>query len=102
MTELDAILNKIEAEAIAEAPDGDTALLLLQAVYRNKRAPLSIRMRAAALALPYESPKLAVTALLHDEHSFAAALDRAIQRSNAGKLLELAPNREAEAVAEME
>ena len=60
--QLDAILNKIEAEAIAEAPDGDTALRLLQAVYRNKRAPLSIRMRAAALALPYESPKLAVTA----------------------------------------
>jgi hypothetical protein len=46
-------------------------------------------MRAAALALPYESPKLAVTALVHDEHSFAAALDRAIARSAAGKVLEL-------------
>jgi len=98
MTQLDAILNKIEAEAIAEAPDGETALRLLQAVYRNKRAPLSIRMRAAALALPYESPKLAVTALLHDEHSFGAALDRAIERSNQTKLLELAANKEAEPV----
>jgi hypothetical protein len=73
-----------------EAPDGETALRLLQAVYRNKRAPLSIRMRAAALALPFESPKLSATAILHDEHSFARALDRAIQRSHAGKVLELA------------
>ena len=59
-------------------------------------------MRAAALALPCESPKLAVTALVRDEHTFAAALDRAIQRSNAGKVLELAANREAEPAAEME
>jgi hypothetical protein len=97
MTQLDAILNQIEAEAIAEAPDGETALRLLQAVYRNKRAPLSIRMRAAALAIPYESPKLAVTALLHDEVSFAAALDRAISRSREGKVtLELEANSERE------
>jgi hypothetical protein len=59
-------------------------------------------MRAAALALPFESPKLAATAILHDEHSFAAALDRAIQRSRTGKVLELAANREAEPVGEME
>ena len=59
-------------------------------------------MRAAALALPCESPKLAVTELVRDEHTFAAALDRAIQRSNAGKVLELAANREAEPAAEME
>jgi hypothetical protein len=86
MTQLDAILNQIEAETIAEAPDGETALRLLQAVYRNKRAPLSIRMRAAALALPFETPKLAATAIVHDEHSFALALDRAIARSVAGKV----------------
>jgi hypothetical protein len=39
-----------------------------------------------------ESPRLAVTALVRDEHTFAAALDRAIQRSNEGKVLELAAN----------
>ena len=41
-------------------------------------------------------------ALMRDEHTLAAALDRAIQRSNAGKVLELAANTEAEPVAEME
>jgi hypothetical protein len=97
MTQLDTILNEIEAQAIAEAPDGETALRLLQAVYRNKRAPLSIRMRAAALALPFESPKLAATAIVHDEHSFALALERAIARSREGKVvLELAANEPVE------
>ena len=43
------------------------------------------------------------SALVRDEHTLAAALDRAIQRSNAGKVLEPAanPDREAEPVAEM-
>jgi hypothetical protein len=41
-----------------EAPEGEIALRQLQAVYRDKLAPLSIRMRAAALALPHESASL--------------------------------------------
>ena len=83
MTELDAILDKISVEAAQSAPDGETALGLLQEVYRNKRVPLNTRMRAATIAIQYEVPKLAVTGYVHDDASFAVALDRAIERSRA-------------------
>jgi hypothetical protein len=61
---------------------------LLQAIYKNKRVPLSVRMRAATIAIQYETPRLAVTGVLRDDAGFAAALDRAIARSNA-KVIEL-------------
>jgi hypothetical protein len=66
-----------------EAPDGETALELLQAIYKNKLAPLPVRMRAASIAVQYESPKLAVTGYIKDDATFAAALERALIRSNA-------------------
>jgi hypothetical protein len=77
-----------------EAPDGETALSLLQAVYRNKQVPLNTRMRAATIAIQYETPKLAVTGYLRDDATFAQALDRAIARSReaAGRTLELTAN----------
>ena len=56
------------------------ALELLQAVYRNAEVPLSVRMRAASIALPYEKPKLVVTAMVSGE-DFATMLDKAIERS---------------------
>ena len=69
-----------------EAPDGETALGLLQAVYRDKWVPLHTRIRCASLAIGYEVPKLAVTGYVADNQSFAVALDRAIERSRAGKV----------------
>jgi hypothetical protein len=75
-----------------EAPDGETALALLQAVYRNKLAPLSVRMRAATIAIQYESPRLQATAILRDENAFAAQLERALMRS--AKVIELKANDE--------
>ncbi len=59
------------AEAAARAaldgitPDGGpasaTALTLLQTLYRDARLPIEVRMKAAALAAPLESPKPATT-----------------------------------------
>jgi hypothetical protein len=40
-------------------PTGASALERLQAIYRDDSQPLDVRMQALALALPYESPKLA-------------------------------------------
>jgi polysaccharide pyruvyl transferase WcaK-like protein len=55
------------------------SLDLLKAVYRNPNLALSTRMRAAIAALPFESPKLAVTAMVN-EQDFATLLDQRIKR----------------------
>jgi hypothetical protein len=57
-----------------------SALGYLQSIYRNPSEPESRRMRAAIAALPFESPKLAVTAYLN-EGDLGERLDRAIERS---------------------
>jgi hypothetical protein len=56
-----------------------TSLEFLQAVYCNDQLPLSTRMRAAIAALPFEVPKLAVTAVV-SEQDFATLLDRRLAR----------------------
>ena len=71
----------------------ENAHALLVAVYRNPDIPLSVRMRAASLAIAYEMPKLAVVAQI-TENDFAAVLERRIQRlqeMEAGKLIEARP-----------
>jgi hypothetical protein len=78
-----------------DAPIGDSALTLLQAVYRDPLQPLSVRLRAAKEALPFESPKLAVIASIEDPGTFAKRLDRAIARSGqATKVIEHQPEAE--------
>jgi hypothetical protein len=73
-----------------------SALALLQSVYKDEGQPLSVRMRAAKEALPFETPKLAVTGYVQDDASFAVALERAIARSREGKVtLELSANADA-------
>jgi hypothetical protein len=69
-----------------DLPHNAKALDVLQAVYLSPRFPLHTRMRAAALAIPYESPKLAVTALVTHQ-DFSARLARAIQRSDSVRLI---------------
>ena len=77
----------MEFEDTTAALNGRTSLAFLQAVYCNDGLPLHVRMKAAIAALPYEHPKLAVTAVLDSRDSFAAQLEGAIARSR--KVLEL-------------
>src|SRR5215471_8496093 len=62
-----------------EIPADGISLDLLRAVYRNNQLPLTTRMRAAMAALPFEVPKLAVTAVV-SEQDFATLLDRRLKR----------------------
>jgi hypothetical protein len=66
-----------------------TSLEFLQAVYLNEQLPLSVRMRAAIEAAPYEHPRMtAVSVGYLDNNTFAQRLDRAIEASNRAKLIE--------------
>jgi hypothetical protein len=55
-----------------------TALELLQAIYRDSSLPLSVRMRAARDAIPYEQPRLSMVAQAGP--SFASALEETLKR----------------------
>jgi len=74
-------------EVIIDNPENAHALL--KAVYRNPEVPLSVRMRAAMACLPFETPKLAVTAQITGG-DFATLLDRRLKRIEEMKLIETA------------
>ena len=57
---MDGVFAAVE-ELIELAP-GEISLDLLRRVYRSTQQPMSSRMRAAIEALPFEVPKLGVTA----------------------------------------
>ena len=67
---------------IEDGPEGETSLELLQAVYRNRKQPLNVRVRCAVEALVHEYPKMSSVQVSHmNGQDFASALERAIQRS---------------------
>ena len=78
---VDAALAELEQEPAV--PEGETSLQLLQAIYRDKRQPLNVRVRCAIESLPFEVPKLSATAVAAiDGQTFAEALERATARSD--------------------
>jgi hypothetical protein len=70
---------KLDAINDSEPAPAD-ALSYLQSIYRNPLQPTPLRMRAALIALPFESPKLSAIANLSPE-DFSERLERAITRS---------------------
>ena len=74
----------------------------LQRVYRNARLPLQTRMRAMMAAIPYESSRLGITAVVSST-DFATLLDQRIarmkaieaQRPQSDKLIEAQPQADA-------
>jgi hypothetical protein len=64
-----------------------TSLDFLRAVYMNAELPLSVRMRAAGMAIPYEYPKLSVVASVNDPAGFADRLELAVKRSGVRPLM---------------
>jgi hypothetical protein len=65
-----------------------TAHEVLKSIYQDPNQPISLRCRAAIKAIEVETPKVsAVAVTTMDERSFAAALDRAIERSKNPQLL---------------
>jgi hypothetical protein len=77
-----------------ELPPGALSLEFLQAIYRSVTQPMARRLKAASIAIQYESPKLAVTAVVEGSDSLAVRLNRAIERSarvEAYRLIQAAP-----------
>jgi hypothetical protein len=73
-----ARIEIIEPELSPEI-EGNTSLDFLQAIYRSADQPMTRRMRAAIAALPFEHPKLSVTANVGPNINFALKLERAIK-----------------------
>jgi hypothetical protein len=70
----------------AECIEAGSSLEFLQSVYRAPYQPISRRMRAAIAALPFEYPKLSVSANLGVNAGFAMRLEQARKRSESAKI----------------
>jgi hypothetical protein len=73
----------VEKSEEASVP-ADDALSFLRSVYQCPALSLHVRMKAASLALPYESPKLAVTAVIEGK-DFGTLLEERLKRINGKK-----------------
>jgi hypothetical protein len=70
---------------------GTKAIDYLRSVYQNPLQPDNVRMRAAAIAIEYELPRFAVTAMVSGGGDFADQLDQAVQRTRRVLMIEAKP-----------
>jgi hypothetical protein len=77
----------------------EDALGYLRQVYRNPLESTHVRMKAAAIALEYERPRLAVVAQMSGD-DLAERLNRAVERSGTGPKMISAKAQQVEAVAQ--
>jgi hypothetical protein len=89
----DLMYEQAKQSDLLEIPADGISLDLLRAVYRNPSIPLSVRIRCAVAALPFETPKLGTTAHVA-EQDFATMLERRLQRISETKLIEARPTDE--------
>jgi hypothetical protein len=85
---LNAFERAMNGGVVERELTGETALELLQAVYRDPQQPLSTRIRCATEALPYENPRLSAVAVASlTGNEFAKRLEKAITRSGKAPLM---------------
>ena len=88
------LLDRIESEAPTRSgpvvvPTHGTSLDLLQGIYRDPEQPQTTRLRAAALAIPYEHVKHSVVA---NVHSFAAQMEEIARQRGRSNVIDAKPN----------
>lgn len=72
-------LEAAMAAASSDLPPEMTALQLQQAVYRNSKFPMAVRLKASEAALPYESPRFStIEHRGNQEHPLVAVIERRI------------------------
>src|ERR1700751_1677807 len=87
-----AVSGTVDEPELIELAPGETSLDFLQRVYRSVKQPMSRRLRAAIEALPHEHPRLGAVAIgSMNGQDFASMLEKAIERSGRGKLIEARP-----------
>lgn len=69
--------NSDGSYAISDEIDAYT---YLKSIWNNHLEPTHVRMRAAAIGIEFERPKLAVSAIMNDGNDIATLLDQRIQR----------------------